>query len=93
MDRPKLCLFRQCRIGEEVSISAKVASTFELGANYTYIHRNFDITGTAPGTIVPVFALTGVPTHKAFIYANWKPLAGLSVLPSVDIASDRMTSA
>ena len=37
-------------------------------------HRNFDITGAAPGTVVPSFALTGVPTHKAFVYANWKPV-------------------
>ncbi len=39
-----------------------------------------------------VFALTGVPAHKAFLYAEWKPLAGLRVLPSIDIASDRTTS-
>ena len=78
--------------GGEVSISAKVGPTFEMGANYTYIHRDFDITGAAPGTTVPVFALTGVPTHKAFIYANWKPFDALSVLPSLDIASDRVNS-
>ena len=78
--------------GGEVSISAKAGSTFDLGANYTYIHRSFDITGAAPGTTVPVFALTGVPTHKAFIYADWHPLNGLRILPSFDIASDRVTS-
>jgi iron complex outermembrane receptor protein len=78
--------------GAEVSISAKVGATFDLGANYTYIHRSFDITGAAPGTTVPVFALTGVPTHKVFIYADWHPLKGLRILPSLDIASDRMTS-
>ncbi len=55
----------------------------ELGANYTWIHRNFDITGAAPGTVVPVFAATGVPTHKAFVHANWKPVERLSILPSV----------
>ena len=41
---------------------------------------------------MPVFALTGVPTHKVFIYADWHPLKGLRILPSLDIASDRMTS-
>ncbi|MFM2371442.1 MAG: hypothetical protein RIS85_1164 [Pseudomonadota bacterium] len=78
--------------GAELSLSAQVLPRLELGANYTWTHRNFDITGAAPGTTVPVFALTGVPTHKAFAYINWKPLDGISVLPSLDIASDRMTS-
>ncbi|NML94013.1 TonB-dependent receptor [Novosphingobium olei] len=32
------------------------------------------------------------PHHKPFFYANWRPLEGLSILPSVDIASDRLTS-
>ena len=78
--------------GGELAVTATLAPTFELGANYTYIHRDFDITGALPGTIVPVFELTGVPNHKAFIYADWSPFAGLRVLPSVDIASNRGTS-
>lgn len=78
--------------GAEASVTAQVGQDLELGANYTWTHRNFDITGAAPGTTVPVFALTGVPTHKVFFYANWRPLEGLSILPSVDIASDRVTS-
>lgn len=78
--------------GGEISLTAKVGPMLEFGANYTYIHRDFDITGAAPGTTVPVFALTGVPTHKAFVYASWKPVPGLSIQPNVDIASDRMTS-
>lgn len=78
--------------GAELSLTAKPFATLELGANYTWTHRDFDITGAAPGTTVPLFALTGVPTHKAFVYASWTPLAGISVLPSLDIASDRMTS-
>lgn len=78
--------------GDEISLTATVGSTLDLGANYTYIHRAFDITGAAPGTIVPVFALTGVPPHKAFLYADWHPLKGLRILPSLDVASDRTTS-
>ena len=78
--------------GAELSLTAQIAATLELGANYTWTHRNFDITGAAPGTSVPVFALTGVPAHKAFIYADWKPVDGLAIVPSVDIASNRMTS-
>lgn len=78
--------------GGEIAVAITVSPTLELGANYTYTHRNFTITGAAPGTVVPVFALTGVPTHKAFIHADWKPMEGLRVVPSIDIASDRMTS-
>ncbi len=78
--------------GAEIALTARLAPSFSIGANYTYIHRDFEVTGAAPGTVVPVFALTGVPAHKAFLYAEWKPLAGLRVLPSIDIASDRTTS-
>lgn len=78
--------------GGEIALTASISPTFEVGANYTYIHRSFDITGAAPGTVVPIFALTGVPTHKAFLYADWKPVKGLRILPSLDIASDRTTS-
>lgn len=78
--------------GAEASVTAQLSERLELGANYTWTHRNFDITGAAPGTVVPVFALTGVPTHKAFVYASWKPIDRLTILPSVDIASDRVTS-
>jgi iron complex outermembrane receptor protein len=33
-----------------------------------------------------------VPTHKAFVYAEWQPVARVHVLPSLDIASDRWTT-
>lgn len=77
--------------GAELALTAHVSSTLELGANYTYTHRSFDIGTPAPGTIVPVFRLTDVPTHKGFVYASWSPVAGLTVVPNVDIASDRTT--
>ncbi|MCK9542851.1 MAG: TonB-dependent receptor [Novosphingobium sp.] len=78
--------------GAEISLTAALGPTLELGANYTYIHRDFEITSALPGTVIPAFALTGVPAHKAFVYADWKPVQRLRVLPSVDIASSRMTS-
>ncbi len=77
--------------GAELALTARLSRTLDLGANYTYTRRSFDIGTPAAGTIVPVFQLTDVPTHKAFIYASWSPLPGLSIIPSVDIASDRMT--
>ncbi|MBC2667304.1 TonB-dependent receptor [Novosphingobium flavum] len=77
--------------GAELSLTATVSPALELGANYTWTHRDFTITGAAAGTTVPAFALTGVPEHKAFVYASWQPFGRLRVLPSLDLASDRMT--
>lgn len=77
--------------GAELSLTARVSPALEVGANYTYTHRSFDIGTPAAGTIVPLFRLTDVPTHKGFAYASWSPVSGLSIVPSVDIASDRTT--
>ncbi|MFV0644154.1 MAG: TonB-dependent receptor plug domain-containing protein [Sphingomonadaceae bacterium] len=78
--------------GGEIAFDVQLGSSFQMGANYTYIHRDFDITGALPGTTVPAFELTDVPKHKAFVYGDWKPLAGLRIVSSIDIASDRKTS-
>lgn len=78
--------------GAEISLTANIGDTLTLGGNYTYTHRSFDITGALPGTTVPLFELTGVPKHKAFLYADWRPIGGLRIVPNVDIASDRVTS-
>ena len=76
--------------GAEVSIDAAVSSTLKLGANYTYIHRSFDVGAPATGTIRP-FQLTDVPDHKGFAYVSWSPLAGLELVPNVEFASNRTT--
>ncbi len=71
--------------GGEIALTAKLSSTLSLGGNYTYTHRDLDDpTNNA-------FQPTGVPTHKAFVWADWSPVEGLHVLPSADIASDRWT--
>ncbi|WP_447761183.1 TonB-dependent receptor plug domain-containing protein [Sphingopyxis panaciterrae] len=77
--------------GTEIALTAHVTPTLELGANYTYTHRAFDIGTPAAGTVVPVFRLTDVPTHKGFAYASWSPFGGLTIVPSVDFASNRTT--
>ncbi|GFE75485.1 TonB-dependent receptor domain-containing protein [Novosphingobium sp. TCA1] len=71
--------------GGEIALTAQLGRTLSLGGNYTYTHRDLDDpTNTA-------FQPTGVPTHKAFLWADWSPLERLHVLPSADIASDRWT--
>ena len=79
--------------GGEISVNATIGRALTLGANYTYIHREFDIRPRA-GSILPLaFELTDVPTHKAFLYAEWRPVERLHVIPNLDIASDRTTLA
>jgi len=71
--------------GAELSLNAQLAPGFSLGGNYTYTHRDLhDPTNDA-------FRPTDVPTHKAFVYADWAPVTQLHVVPSVDIASNRWT--
>jgi iron complex outermembrane receptor protein len=77
--------------GGEITLDATLGSTFNAGANYSYIHRKFDV-GTAPtGGLIRPFQLTDVPAHKGFVWLNWHPLAGLEIVPSIELASDRMT--
>lgn len=78
--------------GVELGITTAVTPILRLGANYTWIHRSFSITKpTDPHEIVPGFQLTDVPTHKAFIWAEWSPARGLQIVPNIDVASDRTT--
>ncbi|TCM20451.1 iron complex outermembrane receptor protein [Novosphingobium sp. PhB165] len=71
--------------GGEIALTAKLANTLSLGGNYTYTHRDLDDPTNS------AFQPTGVPTHKAFVWADWSPLDGLHVLPNADIASNRWT--
>ncbi len=72
--------------GAELSLDARLGATLIAGANYTFTERNL----TDPSNAA--FEPTGVPKHKGLVYADWAPLAGLHVLPSVEIASDRRTT-
>lgn len=72
--------------GFELSAEANIISTFLIGGNYTYIHR------TLSDPSNDSFRPTDVPTHKAFIYAEWKPIKKLRIMPSLDIAANRWTT-
>jgi len=71
--------------GVELSVDARLGDTLGLGANYTWTHRDLDDPSNA------AFRPTGVPTHKAFVWADWSPVSRLHVVPNVDIASSRWT--
>lgn len=68
--------------GAEASFDARFGAVV-LGGNYTWTRRNLDDPGNT------AFEPTGVPTHKAFLYAEWTLLPGLRLSPSIEAASDR----
>ncbi|WP_157219699.1 TonB-dependent receptor plug domain-containing protein [Flavisphingomonas formosensis] len=78
--------------GAEIALSARISPSLEVGANYTYVHRDFHI-GSDPEVTqnVTVFHLTDVPAHKGFAYADWMPFGSFHVVPSVDFAGNRTT--
>ena len=76
--------------GGEIGLTFIASPSLEMGVNYTHIHRSFDIDAQA-GVTVPVFSLTDVPSNKGFAYISWKPIAKLTIVPNVDIASSRVT--
>lgn len=78
--------------GVELAFSAQILPSLELGGNYTYTHRTFDIASDPEVTqFVSIFRLTDVPKHKGFAYLSWSPVERLKIVPNVDIASNRTT--
>ncbi len=88
--------------GIELSLTAKVADGFDIGGNVTFMEREYGrvlpitSTGTPPPATGadptnPLFQPQGAPDFKAFLYASLSPFDGLTITPSVDIASDRWT--
>lgn len=69
--------------GAELSLTAAATERLKFGGNYSWTHRNLDDPSNA------MFRPTGVPEHKAFLWADWTPIDALHILPNVDIASDR----
>jgi iron complex outermembrane recepter protein len=72
--------------GFEIAVNSQVLPDLELGGNYTLLKRDID----APAA--PNLKPTGTPDHKLFLYANYTPLEGLTVTPSVEAATDRFTT-
>lgn len=67
--------------GFELEASSQVLRDLEIGANYSYLQRTLT---TYSGILA-----TETPKHHIFGYANWKPVDGLSVVPSVEIGGKR----
>ena len=69
--------------GAEVGVDVTAGSQLTFGGNYTALSR------TIRDALLPNLQPTGVPTHKAFLYAAWQPVRRLTITPSMDVAGDR----
>jgi iron complex outermembrane receptor protein len=69
--------------GFELGSSAQVMPNLELGGNYTYMDTK------AEDPNLPGHKVTGQPRHQAFLYARWKPIIDLKVIPSFEYGSAR----
>jgi iron complex outermembrane receptor protein len=69
--------------GVEFAVDAPIAADLAIGGNYTALSR------TIHDALQPNLRPTGVPTHKAFLYAAWRPIEKLTITPSLDMAGDR----
>lgn len=72
--------------GVELGLSASVTPTLDFGGNYSYIETELTNPNDASAR------LTTTPQNKAFLYAKWRPLAGLSVIPAWEYASARWST-
>jgi iron complex outermembrane receptor protein len=69
--------------GVELSGDADVSRQLTVGGNYTALSRSIR------DALQPNLRPTGTPTHKAFLYALWRPIEKLAITPSLDLAGDR----
>jgi iron complex outermembrane receptor protein len=69
--------------GIEVSADAPLGRTVRVGGNYTFMHREI------VDALQPNLRPTGVPAHRAFLFAAWQPITALRMTPSLELADDR----
>jgi len=71
--------------GAELSLKAPIAPGLSVGGNYTLTKRHVNNPNNAD------FRPTDVPTHKAFLYADYDVVPAVTLSPSLDVASNRWT--
>jgi iron complex outermembrane receptor protein len=72
--------------GIELGITATPLDNLEIGANYTYLDTKIK-NPTNPGA-----RLEATPRHKGFLYVKWQPTSLLTVIPALELSSDRLTA-
>lgn len=73
--------------GFEVATSWQATDRLALTANYTFLDR--DVTDPIRADYRP----TDTPRHSAFLRADWQAMDALTVSPSVEISSSRLSEA
>lgn len=71
--------------GIEVAGEWRISQQLQAGAHYGRLHRRIE------DPLQPGLKATGVPDHTGFAWLDWKPLAALSVQPSIEFAGNRWT--
>lgn len=66
--------------GFELEASTPVTPTLDVGGNYSFLYRQ---------VLNHIAVATDTPRNKVFTYANWRPVEGLSVVPSVELDGKR----
>lgn len=73
--------------GLELGLSARLSPSLEVGGNYAYIDTNIENPNDAAAR------LTTTPRNKAFFFAKWQPSDKLRVIPSLEYAGPRWSTA
>jgi iron complex outermembrane receptor protein len=68
--------------GIEVSVDWAILPGLRVGGNYTYLERDYDYATVGPKP-------EGTPRHEGFVYLAWNAWKGLTITPSLELASDR----
>ena len=69
--------------GAEFGVDVSVTPQLTVGGNYTGLQKEI------VDALLPNLRPTGVPAHKAFLYAAWRPVEKLTITPTLDLAGDR----
>lgn len=72
--------------GLELSLTARLSHQLEVGGNYSYIDTDVDNPNDSAAR------LTTTPRNKGFLYAKWRPVEKLTVIPSLEISDNRWSS-
>lgn len=71
--------------GFEVAANWQITHNLGLAANYTWLHRSIS------DPIRPDYRPTDTPRHSAFLRLDWQAMDNLTVSPSVEVYSSRLT--
>lgn len=71
--------------GFEIAANWQVTHNLDVVANYTWLHRGVS------DPVRPDFRPTDTPRHSAFLRLDWQAMENLTVSPSVEVYSSRLT--